>query len=295
MGIHYYDSCTDSVEVQHRRLTAARAVAAANIPCVVWAEDALSLAFFVPTVLFNFQILVPDALVDEAARVIEATLPYRRTFGAHSDWKEYGPFDHRETSFFSNSLCLKWTASSAADVRHEDDDPEFVFIHPASHFSFDTHNPSRTMNLVPPLPQDNRHVLFPTRVAMFDALIDTILDPPPTFSGMWHYKMMARLSTYLAYMFLYTLRNRPAIEDEGERLVAELDSESAGFWSALKEENGSYFRETALRIRTNRRDVVSKRRTVLEKLGKSSSRPVPRLPTEVNLLKKEKTGEFEMQ
>ena len=59
MVTHFYDSSTDSVETQDVRLKPARAISDAHIPCLVWAEDALSFAHFVPTCLFALQLLVP--------------------------------------------------------------------------------------------------------------------------------------------------------------------------------------------------------------------------------------------
>lgn len=47
----------------------------AGIPCVVWAEDALSIVHRVPTALLDQQLLVPYNAVDAAVRAICYYLP----------------------------------------------------------------------------------------------------------------------------------------------------------------------------------------------------------------------------
>src|ERR1700685_1133802 len=74
MVTHFYDSSADSGEIQDIRLKPARAISDAHIPCLVWAEDALSFAHSVPTCLFALQLLVPDGHVHEASSVVETRL-----------------------------------------------------------------------------------------------------------------------------------------------------------------------------------------------------------------------------
>jgi hypothetical protein len=72
MVTHLYDSSTDSQDV---RLKPARAISDAHIPCLVWAEDALSFAHSVPTCLFALQLLVPDEHVHDACSAVATVLP----------------------------------------------------------------------------------------------------------------------------------------------------------------------------------------------------------------------------
>ncbi|THH17587.1 hypothetical protein EW146_g3267 [Bondarzewia mesenterica] len=67
MVTHFYDSSTDSVSTQDTRLNPARAMTDAQIPCLVWAEDALSFVHLVPTCLFALQLLVPDEHLEAAS------------------------------------------------------------------------------------------------------------------------------------------------------------------------------------------------------------------------------------
>jgi len=276
--VHYLDSCSEPIGTQVSRLAPARAVTSAGIPCVVWSEDALSFAFFVPTGLFNFEILVPDHAVEEAARAIESSLPYKRT-APHHTWREYKVIDLVEANFFPNSICMEWSSSSPNDVFVPYEDPKFVCIHPASHFSFDIHDLNRSMSLVPPFPKENSKIRFPTRVAFFDALIDTFLDSPPTETGQWHSKCMRKLSTHLSYLYLYTLRNRPFAEDgkEETRAKLEMEEESATLYAALKEENRHYFERRALGRRIDWEEEVRIHRSVRAQQGRPSVRPVPRI------------------
>ena len=76
MGVHYYDESPSEPEEQLARLAPSSAVVNANIPCVVWAEDALSIVHRVPTGLFDLQLLVPTGSIDAAIETICASYPY---------------------------------------------------------------------------------------------------------------------------------------------------------------------------------------------------------------------------
>lgn len=107
MVTHFYDSSTDSVETQDVRLKPARAISDAHIPCLVWAEDALSFAHFVPTCLFALQLLVPDEYVHEACSAVATKLPYIQIGEPNQAWLEHRFINHanRPASPILSTFC----------------------------------------------------------------------------------------------------------------------------------------------------------------------------------------------
>lgn len=259
MGIHLYDSSTDSLETQDIRLKPARVVTKAQIPCLVWAEDALSFVHCVPTCLFALQLLVPDENVELAASAITTGLPYRRLNRPDERWLEYRMLDKSLPSCFPRSIALELV--TPPQERSEDDPPE-VFIHPQSYFHFDVRDQMQSISLVPPLPERNSDIRFPTLSAFFDTLIATILEPT---IGYRHWKLTETLRGYVAYLFVYhpKLRNRPRVLANGS-----LEPERAAVLESLKKENQPCF-EYAARG-GGRRDwivEVRERRDALERMG----------------------------
>ncbi|KAJ7477194.1 hypothetical protein B0H11DRAFT_1295037 [Mycena galericulata] len=233
MGIHYYDECPETVQTQMLRLEPAAALIAANIPCLVWAEDTLSFIHFVPTYLFALQLLVPDDKVENAAAVITSGMPYERTDKPHNSWLENRLFDPERNSVFpSASLYLKSTIPT--DLRNEDT-PGDVYIHPQSFWNIDVADHSRSVTLASTLPPAFAAVRFPTRPAFLDSLFDTQIDPP-------HGRRLLRLSMFLGsfigYFFTYTLRADPRVLPDGQ-----LEPEHAMVCASLRPENQNLFKE----------------------------------------------------
>lgn len=208
MGVHFYDECSDSIETQHRRIAPARAVADAGISCVIWAEDAMSFAYFVPTGLFALQILVPDELVEKAAIAISTALSYHRA-PPDPDFLEYTFYCREGTDPHPFSDAPYLLLSDPQDSSK--DDPQSVIVHPQSYFHFVLEDPTRTISLVPPLPTANAALQFPTLPAFLDALIDTRLDPT---IGYRHRRLDGILMTYISYLTLYTFRG-PGVDGHG--------------------------------------------------------------------------------
>jgi hypothetical protein len=256
MVTHFYDSSPDSLEIQNTRLKPARAIADENIPCLVWAEDALSFAHFVPTSLFALQLVVPDDFLDVSSSAIESKLPYRRVPGPHSAWLEFKFVDRNQPSCFPDSIHLE--ATTSRNLRSEDE-PETIYIHPQSFFSFDVRNPALSVSLVPPLPSSNARLRFPNRIAFLNSLIDTLLDPP---NGFRHWKLTQNLEVYIGYLITYTLRAYPRILPNDE-----LEPEHAAVIAGLKEENQHYFESRIRRSSLGWLPEVKERRTILERAG----------------------------
>ncbi|KAJ7353321.1 hypothetical protein DFH08DRAFT_956390 [Mycena albidolilacea] len=76
MGFSRYNHSPSNAAEQLARLGPAHAVVKYRILCVVFAEDALSIVHRVPTCLFDLQLLVPNAQLQDAVAAICAELPY---------------------------------------------------------------------------------------------------------------------------------------------------------------------------------------------------------------------------
>jgi len=193
MVTHFYDSSTESVETQDVRLKPARAISDGHIPCLVWAEDALSFVHFVPTCLFALQLLEH---VHDACSTVATMLPYIQIGEPNQAWLEHRFINRAQPTCFPNSVHLRLTK------RQHEDDPEAIYIHPQSFFSMDIRNHNLSTNL----PSTNSQIRFPTRTAFLDSLIDTLLDPP---IGFRHWKLTQSMEVYIGYLITYTLRAYP--------------------------------------------------------------------------------------
>ncbi|KAF5376860.1 hypothetical protein D9615_007285 [Tricholomella constricta] len=263
--LHFYDQSTDSIETQCLRLAPALAITRANIPCLVWAEDALSFVYFVPTSLFALQLLVPDEDLEKAALTITSTLPYERIYGAAPGWLEMRMFDPAQPSCFPNSIYLRTT--KLPHLRHEDD-PVDIYLHPQSFFSFDIRQHDRSVSLST-LPKQHADIRFPTRAAFLDALFDTLLDPP---TGLRVMTLTLKLDVYIGYIATYTLRNHRILAD------GKLEPEHAAVRDSLREEHRPIFEA---RMKPGRRSdwlsEVQLRRDVLKNTSRfmAAQRPLP--------------------
>jgi hypothetical protein len=191
MVTNFYDSSPENVETQHIRLKPARVIIDEHIPyIVVWAEDALSFAHTVPTSLFALQLLVPDEHVHAASSAVAKRLPYAQIREPTQEWLEHKFIDRGQPTCFPNSVHLRLT-----ERQHED--PEDIYIHPQSFFSLNVRNYNLSTSLVPPLPSSNSQIRFPTRTAVLDSLIDTMLDPP---IGFRHWKLTQSIEVYIGYL-----------------------------------------------------------------------------------------------
>jgi hypothetical protein len=252
MVTHFYDSSTDSVETQSIRLKPARAISDAYIPCVVWAEDALSFAHFVPTCLFALQLLVPDEHIQAACSAITTHLPYTKMEGPYQSWLEHKFIDRSQPTCFPHSVHLKLTSTC-----QQQDDPETIYIHPQSFFSMDVRNHTLSTTLLPPL-TDSR-IRFPTRTAFLDSLIETLLNPP---IGFRHWKLTQKMEVYIGYILTYTLRAHPCVLPSGE-----LEPEHKSVLASLKPENRPFFDARVKGLRLGWFTEVQRRRSFLERAG----------------------------
>ncbi|KAJ7160069.1 hypothetical protein C8R46DRAFT_905863 [Mycena filopes] len=204
MGLHFYDESPSWPSEQRGRLGPPLAILRAGIPCVVWAEDALSIVHRVPTGLFDQQLLVPDDKVPESVDALCASLPYRVIAGGDdedSHWRDTRLYDPDRPHAFklgpTDTVVLSHTEPNEA--------PQRILVHRASTFHFDINDPSRTMlNPDPPDPAF-APLRFPTVSAFLDSTVDIFFEPPVP---MQHFRYGMHLATCIGYIGLYTLSDK---------------------------------------------------------------------------------------
>ncbi|KAK0199929.1 hypothetical protein DFS33DRAFT_205120 [Desarmillaria ectypa] len=206
MRVHFYDRSPSGPDEQHARLGPPRSLLQADIPCVVGAEDALSIVHHVPTVLFDQQLLVPDNYVKAAARVICSGLPYSiRTTDGDPRWKNFFRFNKDRSHAFDLNVSTIFLQHVDPALAHETDKPVRIFVHAASVFHFDVQDPSCTCVKPSPPSDDSDAICFPTLPAFYDAIVDTKHDPPLPFV---HQKFEASLVSFQSYLTMYTFSDK---------------------------------------------------------------------------------------
>lgn len=169
----------------------------ANIPCIVWCEDAVA-HYDVPTVVFQLHVLVPN--IDEAAKVL---IQKGWTLGENTQTK-FGnaPLNsaHRcltppiDSSRKANPVIWTPGMGPPPPPSKELPGPTITILLPAAEWNFT-------------LPESNQYPrggfqssLFPPLPELLDALIDKLLDDPLTNSLFW-----GHLAVLIAYLYGYVL------------------------------------------------------------------------------------------
>ncbi|KAJ7698893.1 hypothetical protein B0H17DRAFT_926974 [Mycena rosella] len=190
MGLHFYDQSPSwPSEQRGRLLEPPLAITKAGIPCVMWAEDALSIVHRVPTALFDLQLLVPDNQVPAAVKALCAQLPYNVIPNGDTETTRW-----RDTKLINPDLMLPTKEA-----------PTRILVHRASTFHFGINDTSRT--ILNPAPPDPAFALirFPTITAFLDSAVDTQYEPPLPVQ---HYKFNQHLQMCIGYLELYTLSDQ---------------------------------------------------------------------------------------
>ncbi len=223
MGLHFFDKSPSWPSEQLARLRPPTVLLQAGIPCVVWAEDALSIVHRVPTVLFDTQLLVSDDDLHSAAQTICSKLPYALANDDERAWKDVRLFNKDRPHAFNiggPTLFLRhhnpeWARKNVRALLPKYWDPcliitsqemaDRIFLHAASVFHFDVNDPSRTCLNPEPPSEESRDVRFPTLAAFYDALIATQVYPPQPFI---HRMFERRLQCWISYLTQYTLSDK---------------------------------------------------------------------------------------
>ncbi|KAF9484791.1 hypothetical protein BDN70DRAFT_55909 [Pholiota conissans] len=160
---------------QHERLFALRQLVAHGIPCILWAEDALSFAHRSSVRHSDQVILVPDEQLDAAVDVIESMgREYKRMSKPDSNHLDETSLEDKAADQDPDidledrydlpiSICLlrPYTPKEGLDALGWDLDPIKIYLLPQSCYGFDTRSASRFQSLVPPLNASNAGILVP--------------------------------------------------------------------------------------------------------------------------------------
>ncbi|KAF7302579.1 hypothetical protein HMN09_00892400 [Mycena chlorophos] len=229
MGLHFYTESPIGPLTQKARLLPSLSLLRHRIPFVIFGEDALCIAHFVPTVLFDQHILVLDSKLQEAAAAICADGPYSLSATDTADtWKEspwvQGGGRH---AFKLNEDTLLLVPSDAEDA------VERIFLHKQSTFHFDTEeNASTILNPSPPGPKF-RDIRFPSLPAFLDSAVATNTEPPlPVF----HSQLGRTLEVWISYLLLYAVPGRGRLRVRVRGGAPELKPAALDFVSRLKDE-----------------------------------------------------------
>ncbi|KAJ3513250.1 hypothetical protein NMY22_g15097 [Coprinellus aureogranulatus] len=237
-------------ETQRARLQSAVLLSEHSVPSIVWDADAIAFAHEASVTLwYDVQLLVPDPLVQHASKIIQDSLPYILNPEPLPRYREIDVFhdEDRLTCFpYSNRLSL--TRSSAEETWSEWN-PRDILIHPASFFQFDIADTTRSLCLE----WFPENVCFPTKPALLDSIVATILDPP---LGYYHETLRNHMEILKEDLIRETMRGDDpndmtcdfALSPEGRRVVDSLKEEnkkwierSCGgerrptFWSYVRE------------------------------------------------------------
>ncbi|KAI0314157.1 hypothetical protein OF83DRAFT_1064300 [Amylostereum chailletii] len=257
MVTHFYDTSPYSVHTMETRLKPARAVTDSAIPCLVWAEDALSFVQFVPTLFFDLHLLIPDEKIEQAARAIMSTLQYKSMIGPKPSWLETSMCDPTMPSCHPNSVWLQLTTPPSA--RHEDD-PGNVVLHPASYWSFDVRDPSLSVALVPPLSPPHSNIRFPNTTSFLDSLITWHHARAPSI-GFCHRGLTRNITVYISYIILYDLRTEYFLLENGDIAPA-----IVAIAKSLKPENAFWLESFARGKKKGWMSDAQARRSMLERM-----------------------------
>ncbi|KAF9550180.1 hypothetical protein CPC08DRAFT_674909 [Agrocybe pediades] len=255
-----YDECPFELHWQESRLLAARKLSEAGIPCMIYGEDALAYAHFVPTYQFGLHIVVADSNKDLAAAVIARTLHFKPYTGGREHYHESIFADASLPLVYPYSVHLEITPASPVDG------PHMILVHPQSFFNLAVDDYSRSISL-PPFPDNIR---FPTLTAFLDSLYDTIVDPS---SGHRSQTGTRDHNTWVSYLFDYTIR-RPFFLPNGD-----LKPEIVELKSSLRPENQFAF-DQALRNKFSVKEAFHLRREVFRQMGRLdlANKPPPTRP-----------------
>ncbi|KAF9558854.1 hypothetical protein CPC08DRAFT_691708 [Agrocybe pediades] len=245
-----HDHCPFSIEDQEQRLLPALKLSEARIPCIIYGEDALVFAHFVPTLQFNFhRVVVADSKKDVAAALIADSFDLKSYTGGRELSHESILADATRPLIYPHSAHLEVPPSGPLN------ESTIVLIHPQSFFNLDVDDYSRSTPL-PPFPDNIR---FPTLPAFLDSMFDTLLDPN---WGHCSQRGGRALTLWISYIFDYKLRQNPLLLPNGD-----LAPEVAKLKSSLKLENQQPF-ELWVRKKFTYKTAFDIRRDVLRKMGR---------------------------
>ncbi|KAL4258735.1 hypothetical protein AB1N83_009774 [Pleurotus pulmonarius] len=205
MAIHFYDKTPSPPGEQLARLKAGSVLVRAEIPFVVWGEDALSIVHRVPTALFDHHLLVQDDRVEDAVEIICNEIQYSSTGPSSDDrWRDHA-INNPARPFAFGGTPTTLLQHNDPKLTCKTLEPERILVHAASTFKFPLDDLSRScLNPTPPSPESAR-IRFPTVSAFYDTLIDTLFEPP---LGYVHLRLNLHLNSHISYLNLYNVSDK---------------------------------------------------------------------------------------
>lgn len=143
--------------------------------CLGRSHEALACIYRVPALLSDQQLIVPDGDVTAAAKLICDNFPYMAVDNPQDEiWKDFRAWNAERPYAFQNtpSIMLHHTDPPGNHL------PCSILIHSASLFHFNIQDLSRTVtdpNIA------SKPVRFPSVPAFYDAVIETVHEPPSEF------------------------------------------------------------------------------------------------------------------
>ncbi|KIM43585.1 hypothetical protein M413DRAFT_25924 [Hebeloma cylindrosporum] len=210
-------SSPPSAKESTSRLLAAAVLTQAEIPCVVWGEEALAWIHRVPTLIFyTLHLLVPESQLEKASQTLASLLPEYASMDPRSDYadgwivisekkkfQEQGRFPHASPlsrRFIHIALDAEKKANQTQNSVRQTLIPEFITLTPDSFFHLSATDTTSLVSLPEPIPPSLEDVRFPTLSTMYDALFSTINAPE---RSQYSFGLGMQLEQYLAYLHLY--------------------------------------------------------------------------------------------
>ncbi|THH13711.1 hypothetical protein EUX98_g9690 [Antrodiella citrinella] len=174
-------------EAVHQRIFPLRALVSSGIPCILWGEDAEAFQHGVTVRLFDLNILVPDHLVDAAAKVpvIQTQCPqYQPTteIGVEYDYYGDGPLKATMQSLFPKAIHLRHALVGDNKLYWQyldDENPHHIILLPQSYFGLDVASPEDFLPLDLPLYDTlNAGIVVPKYHTFLEGLVEWIMLPP---------------------------------------------------------------------------------------------------------------------
>ncbi|KAG5640993.1 hypothetical protein DXG03_006447 [Asterophora parasitica] len=198
------------------RLRPAVALADANIPCIVWGEEALAWIHGVPTYTFNtLHLLVPETQIELASNTLTRVLPEYapndpRTNYPFPDWlfapREKEKFQALGRFPYASPLTVRLShtrLASAIDhpsVRRNISTLDHIVLTPDSFFHLSATDTTSLVSLPSLTPPSLSAVRFSSLPTMYDALFSTISAPE---RSEYSTGLGQDLDIYLGYLHLY--------------------------------------------------------------------------------------------
>ncbi|KAJ8494948.1 hypothetical protein ONZ45_g13062 [Pleurotus djamor] len=172
------------------RLTPVLDLEEAGIPAIVYAKDALSFIYNVPTYLSDQQLLVHERHIQAAVQVLcekyAFTVLDLSTDEIYCDDANLNPEKPSAFQGHPSTLLGRKLGTHGLDHDAYTQLSDRIIIHAGRTYHFDMNDPSR----------------FPTFPAFYDSLIDTYLEPPLPFL---HTKFKFQIDSFIGYLNCYTV------------------------------------------------------------------------------------------